>query len=89
MKAKKAAKARTKSPGANIAGAIDAAVSAAKANHSAGARAVAGFFAFVNSIEPETVEVIGDAVREKDTHRALGWLTEATITEAARHGFGG
>lgn len=76
------------SAGADVADAIGQAAEAAKGKRG-GARAVAAFLAFVNAIEPETVEAIGDVVREKDTHRALGMVTEASIETARQYGFGG
>jgi hypothetical protein len=72
--------------GADIAGAVVAAKKASSGK-SRSAGAVAAFLAFVNNIEPETVEAVGDAVRERDSHRALGWVTEAAIEAAAQHGF--
>jgi hypothetical protein len=87
--AKKATKRKDKqSPGADVADAI-AKAQQAGTGKSKGARAVAAFLAFVNAIEPETVEAIGDVIRERDTHRGLGMVTEASIEAARQHGFGG
>lgn len=93
MKTKATKKApRTKRPAAvaaDIIGAAAEAAQAASAHDGRAARAVAGLFAFLNALDPDTVEVVGDAVRERDSHRALGWVTDATVQSASEHGFGG